>query len=356
MTMATCEALYGSKNPMREQPELLEDLWCVQAPMTLDSINGYRTFEGQLTMLLIDVFPSITARAGHGARARLQTALGEYYSTYADRDDDAAGITNCRAEVLRKFGIPHSQVGIFELALLHVATANTIPTLFWFISYIITRPELVDRLRKEALSVAEHNANGDVTVNVAHLADKCPLLVSCYREAIRMNNKAIGNRRVIADTTISDGKGNTYLLKEGINIQMASEPLHQLQEVWGEDVAEFNAERFIDQGKGVVIDKLEADAAKAKRASYIPFGGGRHLCPGRNFAFAENLGFMVSFILGFEVAPMDGDWEAFKDPIRGQCAIASAVSKPKNGGEGFGMRLRRREGWETKKWTFTSEN
>ena len=27
MTMATCEALYGSENPMKKQPSLLDDLW-----------------------------------------------------------------------------------------------------------------------------------------------------------------------------------------------------------------------------------------------------------------------------------------------------------------------------------------
>lgn len=307
-----------------------------------------RTFEESLPLLLLDIFPSLTARKAHGARSRLQAALNAYYGRNADLNDDVAGITKCRAAVLRKFGVQGSQVGTFELALLHVSTANTIPTLFWFVAYIVTRPDLVERLREEALGVIEYGAEGDVTVNIDSLADKCPLLVSCYREAIRLNNKAIGNRRVMADTTISDGKGNTYLLKEGINVQMPSDPLHHLETVWGKDAAEFAPDRFMDQIKG-----LNNDTVKAKRASYVPFGGGRHLCPGRNFAFAENLGFMVSFLLGFDVSPVDGNWDKFTEPAQEQCGMASAVCKPRRNGDGFGIRIKRREGWEAK-WKFTS--
>lgn len=296
---------------------------------------------------MLDILPSVTARKGHAARKRLQSALQAYYGKLGDKD--AAGITKCRANCLRKFGVPDNRVGIFELALLHVSTANTIPTLFWFVAYIITRPDIVERLREEASGVLEHGTDGEVTVDVNNLAEKCTLLVSCYREAIRLNNKATGNRRVMADTTISDGKGNSYLLKEGINVQMPAEPLHLLEDVWGPDAAEFSADRFLDQAKGLNNDKV-----KAKRSSYIPFGGGRHLCPGRNFALAENLGFMVEFLLSFDVVPLDGNWETFKEPERAHIALVQAVCQPKKHGEGFGARIRRREGWENTKWKWTS--
>jgi cytochrome P450 len=309
--------------------------------------NCFRTFESNLTLLLLDVFPSITAPKGHGARNRLQGALTEYYGRKADKD--GSGIVQCRANIVRKYGIRDDRVGIIELALLHVATSNTIPTLFWLVAHIVTRPDVVERLREEVIAVVKHTAEGEVTVDVSDLADNCPLLVSSYRETIRLNNVAIGNRRVMKDTTVSDGKGNTYLLKEGINLQMPSEPLHLLEDVWGPDAADFSADRFLDQAKG-----LNNESVKAKRTSYNPFGGGRHLCPGRHFAFAENLGFMVQFLLSFDIEPLDGNWDTFKAPEKAVPYLIEAVCKPKKHGEGFGARIKKREGWQNTKWKWTS--
>lgn len=304
----------------------------------------------------MNVAPSLTVPGGHQARERLQTALREYYGSGGDLHDDAAGITKHRAAVIRKFGIDKSYVGVFELSLLHVATSNSIPSLFWLVAFIVTRTDVVARIREEAEAmVGRKHGENELTINVDVLAEKCPLLVSCYREAIRLSNKSIGNRRVMADTTVSDGKGGTYLLKKGVDIMMPSAPLHMSDDVWGTSDApadEFSADRFFeaDQEKAA----LNTPKAKAKRAAYVPFGGGRHLCPGRHFAFAENLGFMVSFLLGFHVSPIDEHGTTFKIPMMDRCSISGAVCKPVENGEGFGMKLKRREGWDKVRWKFTS--
>jgi hypothetical protein len=296
---------------------------------------------------LLNIFPSIIAKPTYKARERLQLGLAEYYSKNGDDHPDAAGIVKHRAATIRKFGIIGDQVGKMELSLLHVATANTIPTLYWLIAFIITGPKLVQRLREEATAVMEHGLDGTVAIHVDRLAEKCPLLVSCYRETIRINNKALGHRRVMADTTISDGRGRTYLLKKGVDVQTPADTLHMAESAWGPDVREFNPDRFLEHS-----NNLTSEDIKARRVSYVPFGGGRHLCPGRNFAFAENLGFMVTFLLGYEVSPLDGNWGAFKPPVQDKCALADAVCKPVNNGRDLGMKFKRRAGWESTKWRF----
>ncbi|KAJ3537864.1 hypothetical protein NM208_g6147 [Fusarium decemcellulare] len=334
MTMATSEALYGPQNPIAKDPSLIDDLWL---------------FERHLPLFLFNVFPYLTARNAYRARERLQTALSKYYGNLDDGHQDAAAITHHRAQICRENGLQSAIVGVLEVSFLHVATSNTIPTLFWFLSFIITRPQLVSKLRDEAMAAVEYGPE-EVIVGIHVLADQCPLLVSCYREAIRMSNKTQSNRRVMADTTITDGKGRTYLLKKGIDIQMPSDPLHGAEEVWGPDAAVFNPSRFLD-------DKSHnKEAAKKRRTSYIPFGGGKHLCPGRNFAFAENLGFMVSFLLGYDVEPIDGNWAAFTPPKMEKCSLAAAVCKPRNDGDGFGMRVKRRAGWEATTWRFVDSS
>jgi cytochrome P450 len=299
---------------------------------------------------LFDLFPTITAPKAYLARGRLQTALGEYYSELGDRDKEAAGITNHRAEVLRENSIKGATVGDLELSFLHVATSNTIPTLFWFFSFIATRPELVSRLRDEALAMVDYGSGESIVIKVHEIAGKCPLLVSCYRETIRLTNKTQSNRRVMTDTKLEDDKGNSFLLKEGVNVQMPSGHLHAMEEIWGPDAAQFNPQRFFEFNKDSTKRNL-----KARRMSYIPFGGGKHLCPGRHFAFAENLGFMITLLLGFDVLPINADWSVFKEPEQEKCSLAAAVCKPKDGGRGFGMRLKKRAGWESAQWMYVSK-
>ncbi|KAJ3516449.1 hypothetical protein NM208_g14840 [Fusarium decemcellulare] len=334
MTMATCEALFGSDNPIAKAPGLIDDLWL---------------FDRDLPLFLLNLFPSITARKAYQARERLKAVMGEYYANSRDVNSAAAKITSIRAEALRKNGIQGFMAGVIELSFVMGATLNSIPTLFWLIANIITRSDLVSRLRDEVSAVAEHGPEDAVIVRVHLLADKCPLLVSCYREVIRLSNRAQSNRRVMADTTITDGEGRSYLLKEGLNVQMPSEHLHSMEEVWGPDADNFNPERFLDNDKN--FDKA---ASKARRVSYIPFGSGRHLCPGRNFAFAENLGFMATLLLGYDISPINGDWSNFKVPEREKCSLATAVCKPQDDGKGFGMRIKERAGWEGNIWVYTS--
>lgn len=293
-------------------------------------------------MLLVNVFPAITAPRPHQARARLQAALGKYYGARKWEHQDAAEIVKCRARVFVQYNVPGEEIGHIELALLHVGTANTIPTLYWFFVNIFNQPELVQRLRKEVLPVIQKDGDSKAVVDVKVLDEKCPLLVSCYREAIRLSNQAMGNRRVLEDTTVTDGNGNSYLLKKGENVQMSALVSHTL-EAWGENVYAFKPDRFMDT-------KDNSEVEKSRRASFIPFGGGRNLCPGRNFAFAENLGLVTCLLAGFDVTFPDGP----QLPAAKSCNFSQAAFKPVDDGKGFGVQIERRDGWEGIQWSFKS--
>ena len=214
-----------------------------------------------------------------------------------------------RAEVYRRHNISTDGIGQMELALLHVSTANAIPTLFWLIAFIASDPALVASLREELPTVITTSKSKDgkreARVDITKLDPDCPLLVSCYREVIRLVNSQLGTRRVMEDTTISDGK-TTYLLRKGWDVNMPS---------------------------GV--------SQKEEKRAYIPFGGGKHLCPGRNFAFAEILGFAAALVMGFDVEKDDGGLIEVPDIRR--ASLGEAVSKPFGKGLAMGAKITRRE-------------
>ncbi|KAI6764269.1 hypothetical protein HG530_008058 [Fusarium avenaceum] len=331
MTVATCEALFGPENPIRSD-ELVEDVW---------------TFETGLPYLFFHIFNSKTLRRTKEARRRLQLALGKWCSGMKQDDEQVSAYIRNRVGVLRGYGVEGQKLGDIEVGLIHVPTSNSIPTLFWFFIHVFTRPDVVLQMRAEVEPIVELGPNNVATFNLDDILEKCPLMISAYREASRICNGFTCNRMALEDTTIQDRHGRSYLLKKGSTIKMPAGVMHSSKEIWGEDAATFRADRFLDKG-------LTNEQAKLRRAALTPFGGGAHMCPGRNFATAEIYGFMAALLLGYNVEPVDGNWDTFKPPPMASCPQSTSVCKPEDEASVCGTRLSRRSGWESTQWRFIS--
>jgi len=307
-------------------------------------VNIFRQFEGGLTGLLTKPFPSILARKTYLARGRMQKALGPYYEAKHDLHPDASELARGRANVLREFGFTGTEIGQVDSFLPIVGTTNSAPMMYWMICNLFARPDLILTLREEVLPLISRSEKGDdiVSVDLNRLEAESPLLVSCYRETLRLANYNVSVRRVLDDTNISDGQGRSYLLKKGVDVQIGGAVMHVNKQVWGPDAHIFKPERFTTSSKDNVGDRT-------KRTAYIPFGGGQHLCPGRNFAFAEILAVSCALVLGFE---LENVGMAFDDMRLATAALGNATYKPRDWGKGLGVKIRRRAGWENVKWRF----
>lgn len=94
------------------------------------------------------------------------------------------------------------------------------------------------------------------------------------------------------------------------------------------------------------LDSKEATSEKTKeeKRAYIPFGRGRHLCPGRGFAFAEIPGFFAALVMGLDVNAKDGG--LIEVPVIRRAKLGEAVSNPFGKGLEMGAKTTRREGWK----------
>lgn len=313
-----------------------------------------RDFEGDMLGILMNFFPSITFPKAFKARAELQEALIKYYCAKHDLEPDVSQIVKARANVLRKKGISDVDVGKFELALVHVSTTNAIPTMFWLLCFILADAKLTSIIRQELESIITvidlANGGREATIDITKFDAHCPVLVSSYRETIRLGSSQVGARRVVEDTMVSDGK-NEYLLRAGCDVQLPSGISHLSHTAWGSDAGSFNSTRFLTpEQKGDTSIKARIEDREQKKF-FIPFGGGKHLCPGRNFAFAEILGGVASLLMGFDVKGSDGS--LIKVPVLSRAKLSEAVAKPTGEGLLMGAMLTRRHGWEDTIWKFT---
>jgi cytochrome P450 len=267
--------------------------------------------------MMMGFYPQIVAKKAFQAQQRVSKAFKEYYD--AGLDKNANRFIKGRAKVARDHNLDNTILGIFEIAMCFAPVTNVVPTVFWMLSYIYSDADLLRALREEVAILGN-------PLDITKLRTSCPLLISTFQETHRLKQHGNAVRFVTADTVL-DG----YLLKEGSIIQIPSAVVNTAASTWGPDSRTFNARRFLD-----------FDEKKARQLGFIPFGGGKHLCPGRHLAFTETLGFVAAFVSGF-------DMEGVQTIGTRTHKMGFGARKPKGD---LKVSIRPREGFENVNWSF----
>ncbi|KAI1477443.1 cytochrome P450 [Daldinia eschscholtzii] len=307
LTVGTTSMLFGATdNPWKKHPSLVNAYWNYEA--------GDPSRRFNLT--------AVGNRRTNIHHATMHDALVEYFATCYDssiaaKDSDVAEMIRDAVALQRRSGFDVGDVAASQLAIIHGSIVSTVPTAFWTIAYAFSQPELLAKLRENALAAVTFKHIDDTGMRQAIVLNDqidvlCPLLVATLHETQRLVSIGLLHRRVLEDTQISEGIGEakrTYLLKRGTAIFLASGPSHHSDQIWGEAPDEFRLDRLQDNA---VVQAYENGQEKAKSAArsrnkaYFPFGGGKELCPGRNFAASEALSTLLVMVLGFEMSAPDG--------------------------------------------------
>jgi cytochrome P450 len=302
-------------------------------------------------------FPRLTQSKAWHCRERVQAATTAYYTAKHDQHPSVAPFMRARAAALRGAGLTDEDIGRIEFFQFGAATGNSSATLMWFIFHVFGCRETVERIRDEVVPLLREESlrDGRVrrTMNLAQVEEKCQFLLACWKETLRVVNVHTSVRRVKEDTYVADGNGTRYLLKKGCDVMMPHAVAHRNGEVWGHGV-EFRPENFLPSVKNAADPKASAALEKARRAGWIPFGGGANLCPGRRIAMVEHLAFVATMVCGFEVKALDGG--EMKRPEVMPMGLGHAILRPVEEAPELRMRVKRRVGWEDVEWSYELGN
>lgn len=199
--------------------------------------------------------------------------------------------------------------------------SNTVPTLYWTLWELFSRPALVAQVREELASHAiiitrAKDGDGDgggggssFALDVAALKRRCPLLLSVMQETQRVRHVHAAIRRVMQDTPLDDGR---VLLRAGHYLQMPGYAVHHSTRVWGPTAGEFDPHRFV----------AAETKSSGRRERFLAWGAPPHLCPARQFAATEILILVALLVMRADLEPVGGRrrWEAapaldFADPV-----------------------------------------
>jgi cytochrome P450 len=151
------------------------------------------------------------------------------------------------------------------LGALIASQTNSVNGSFWGLYNILKNPDVLKEATKEVESMDLSNYEESI--------NQMKYLHGCFTETTRFNNSGISFREAVEDTSllIDDKK---YHIRKGDRIYMM--PMEYENEEIFPNPEKFDPTRYFDTSKASLFKQV-----------MTPFGGGIHMCPGRNFGINE---------------------------------------------------------------------
>ncbi|KAE8395021.1 cytochrome P450 [Aspergillus alliaceus] len=278
VTVASTEAVYGPLNPYHLE----------------SNRRAFWHIESNLSLLMMDILPWISARKAWQGREQLTQEFIRYYQ--AGGHLDSSQLAYSRWKVQHDAGAAMEDIARLEALNALGILSNTVPTCFWVLFDILSRPDHLNIIRNEILTGAlSVDSAGIHTLDVADIRVNCPTLVSTLQETLRMRSNSAQLRVVRQDILLDD----RLLVKAGSIILMPAATINKHTSVWGSNADAFDPQRF-----------KETDQAEKRRraAGFLSFGTSPHICPGRHFASGEILALVAMLLVRFDIQPAKGAW------------------------------------------------
>ena len=321
--VSSTEAVYGPGNPFAKIPNLSSHFW---------------NFDEGLAPLLFGI-PLPAARKAHRSRAVVIEAMNDYFER--GQQDYGMPLIKARYEVGKKYGATLDDISRFEIGDCLAILVNATPTLFWSMLHIYSDQSLLSSLREEMDAHITAQVSSDKairTIDISTLQHDCPLLLSTFREVLRLHTHFSTSRWVAEDTMLAD----RYLLQKDSVLQMPGGVVHREADIWGDDVDTFDARRFLKQQTSAAASK-----SKIHRGAFRAWGGGVSLCPGRFFATTEITSVLAMFVARYDVCAPSGGVLAIPDIEQNR--IASSIPPPKTD---VMVKITTRDGLEGYQWRY----
>ncbi|KXH35577.1 hypothetical protein CSAL01_05783 [Colletotrichum salicis] len=280
--LSASEGMFGPLNPFKN-PDHEADFWTFADKAHLLLPGG----------IIADLFAkkAMQARERNGLRYEEYVRLGG--------TETASGLIKGRSRVMAENGVSPRDIGRINVGFDIAMLANYVPTTWWSVFEVFSRPWLVDAIREEVRKAVKKDENGEFCMDISVIKSACPLLLSSIQEAQRLHTIHAHIREVLRDTTITvDNK--TQLLKSGNYVQINGIPILRNEETWGSDATSFDAYRFIKMKKKPDTPGVAAPGDLAPH-SFPIWGVAPHVCPARWFATTGTMTLIALMTLKLDV-------------------------------------------------------
>ncbi|KDO41269.1 hypothetical protein CISIN_1g011325mg [Citrus sinensis] len=180
------------------------------------------------------------------------------------------------------------------VSLLSAAYDNPSVTITSIVKNLAERPEIYEKVRKEQIEIAKSKAPGE------HMSmedvKKMKFSMNVLSESLRLEAPASGTFREALDDFNYEG----FLIPKGWKVHWSVHATHRNPEYFSNPET-FDPSRF-ERNDPIVP------------YSYVPFGGGHHICPGKDYAKLQILLFMHHVVRKFKWEKVNPDEQLIRAP------------------------------------------
>ncbi|XP_041992411.1 cytochrome P450 CYP82D47-like [Salvia splendens] len=171
------------------------------------------------------------------------------------------------------------------------ASDTTSIMLVWAMALLLNNNHALRKVQQEL----DDQVGRDKRVNDSDI-DKLVYLQAVVKETLRLYPAAplSGPREFTQDCVLG-----TYNVSKGTILFVNIWKLHRDPKIWSEDPLEFRPERFLTTHRHVDV--------KSPNFDYIPFGGGRRICPGINYGMRMLHLVLASLLQAFDISTPNGE-------------------------------------------------
>ncbi|KAK9235621.1 cytochrome P450 [Lipomyces kononenkoae] len=259
----------------------------------------YIRFEDDITKF-VKGYPRFLNREGYNARQKVLDELGSFFMDPSRVAQSSVLVRSLYEMFTTSTHNTPADLSGFFFAIIFASKSNSVPAAFWMLANIGADAEL--KAEVESIIARHYDPNSE-DFDWAALVEN-PLLVSCFKETVRLNANVISGRHVTQDLDIkvahqSEQHTKEYRLRKGSSIMMSVNMLHWNEEVYP-DPMKWMGKRFLEENKGNLVRHSDK-----WRTAYAPWGGGAHMCPGRFLAIYEAVIQLVYTLARFDVEPIE---------------------------------------------------
>ncbi|GAA6221924.1 prostacyclin synthase [Lates japonicus] len=260
----------------------------------------FRTFDNLLTKLARSSLKRGESKTVNSSRERLWELLSP---SWLSGGSQSSTWQQSYHHFLQREGVDAEMQKRALLLQLWTTQCNAGPAAFWLLGFLLTHPEAMEAVKSEI----RHLTLRDTSLQRPPInqleAHSTPVFDSVLSETLRLTAAVMINREVMQDKILCMADGQEYHLRQGDRVCLFPFLSPQMDPEIHQDPQVFKYDRFLNEDI-TVKDKFYKDEKRLKYYT-MPWGAGRNMCIGKEFAVTAIKQFVFLLLTHLDVELCD---------------------------------------------------
>uniref|UniRef100_A0A4W6D6S0 Prostacyclin synthase n=1 Tax=Lates calcarifer TaxID=8187 RepID=A0A4W6D6S0_LATCA len=260
----------------------------------------FRTFDNLLTKLARSSLKRGESKTVNSSRERLWELLSP---SWLSGESQSSTWQQSYHHFLQREGVDAEMQKRALLLQLWTTQCNAGPAAFWLLGFLLTHPEAMEAVKSEIRRLTLRDTSLQRRPINQLEAHSTPVFDSVLSETLRLTAAVMINREVMQDKILCMADGREYHLRQGDRVCLFPFLSPQMDPEIHQDPQVFKYDRFLNEDI-TVKDKFYKDEKRLKYYT-MPWGAGRNMCIGKEFAVTAIKQFVFLLLTHLDVELCD---------------------------------------------------